>query len=489
MVTRRSSPGLGQWLVVTFMIVGVVFLLYQLYLYGSARRFFPAGLEVAGIDIGGYTREEAEQILTDRFRNAPIVIYHREQAVEISPAQAEFELDLNSMMVQAEYQRDAQDFWAGFWGFLWNRPVEVDAVPLIATHNRDALISTLEIIRDQLDSPALPPQPVPSTMSFQYGGAGIQTDIAASLADVEAALYRARDRVAYLVVQAVTSPRPNISLLERLVVNHMREFEDTQGGVASVFIMDLTTGEEIAYNSSVPMSGMSVLKLPVLVQVFNTLTGTLSAEQQAILSAAMTETGNESANQMLRIVAGTDDATLGADLVSDAMRKLGLVNTYLTCPFDDTSRRCRLLDTPANTVAYPRIDPDDARQTTAEDIGTLLAMLYYCDRDGGGALPAAYGGQMTPAKCSQIIDLLALNRIGSLLEEGVPPDTTIAHRHGWQGDTYADAGIVYTAGGDYVIVQFVHKPGYLDWGLSSPLIADISRATYNFFNFDDPYVQ
>ena len=78
--------------------------------------------------------------------------------------------------------------------------------------------------------------------------------------------------------------------------------------------------------------------------------------------------------------------------------------------------------------------------------------------------------------------------IGSLIEEGVPPDTPVAHKHGWISDTHADAGIVMSPGGDYVLVTYLYKPEWLEWEISSPLLADISRATYNYFNFDDPYL-
>ena len=51
-----------------------------------------------------------------------------------------------------------------------------------------------------------------------------------------------------------------------------------------------------------------------------------------------------------------------------------------------------------------------------------------------------------------------------------------------------DAGIVFTPGGNYVIVIMLYKPNWLEWEISSPLIANMSRATYNFFNFDNPYL-
>jgi beta-lactamase class A len=103
-------------------------------------------------------------------------------------------------------------------------------------------------------------------------------------------------------------------------------------------------------------------------------------------------------------------------------------------------------------------------------------------------LAAAYAGQLTQAECQVLVDYMAQNKIGSLIEEGVPADITVAHKHGWIGDTHGDAGIVYSPGGNYVIVEYMYKPEWLEWEISSPLLADISRATYNYFNFDSPYL-
>ena len=125
-MSRRSSPGLGQWLVVIAMVALVLFLLFKLYQYGSFRRFFPAGLTAGGVPVGGLTREEAAERLNNRYLVAPVILRHGEEAIEVSPADVEFTLDLDTMLSQADYQRQQQDFWAGFWGFLWGRPVEVD---------------------------------------------------------------------------------------------------------------------------------------------------------------------------------------------------------------------------------------------------------------------------------------------------------------------------------------------------------------------------
>ena len=116
---------MGQWVVVTFIVATVIFLLYNIYQYGNFRQFFPAGLTIGGIDVGGRTREEAADLLTSRYLEAGIVIYLGDETVSVGPDRAEFQLDLEAMLSAADYQRAQQDFWAGFWGYLWNRPVEV----------------------------------------------------------------------------------------------------------------------------------------------------------------------------------------------------------------------------------------------------------------------------------------------------------------------------------------------------------------------------
>jgi beta-lactamase class A len=146
------------------------------------------------------------------------------------------------------------------------------------------------------------------------------------------------------------------------------------------------------------------------------------------------------------------------------------------------------LDTPANSAETIPTRPNTYNQTTAADMGTLLAMIYYCAQGQGGALGAVYPEQLTAVECQEILNVMMQNQTDSLIEEGVPPTTPVAHRHGWISDTHGDAGVVFSPGGDYVLVEFLYKPDWLEWVESSPILRDISQATYNFFNFDDPYL-
>jgi len=485
-MSRRSTPGLGQWLTVAVIVTLVIFLLFQLYRYGSVRRFFPSGLEIAGVEVGELTREQAAERLNNRFISAPVLVSHAQEPIEVSPTDVEFILDMESMLSQADYQRQQQDFWAGFWGYLWGRPVEVEHVELRATHKPEALVEVLETIATTFDKPSLPPQPVPTTLSFQYGEPGVVTNIEASIPDVQSAFYRAQDRAARLILESTEPPRPDINLLARLIVNHLVDFK----GVASVFIIDLATGEEIAINENVAMSGMSIVKVPIVLEAFRVLDNALTFEQTKLISETLViQSGNFSANLLLDVVAGEDNAYLGSDIVTESMFRLGLENTFIAVPYEEQPRLGKTtVETEANSREDLTTQPDPAMQTTAEDMGTLLSMLYHCAKQGGGALIAAYGDQLTQSECQQLLDFMKLNHIGSLIEEGVPPETEVAHKHGWISDTHGDAWIITTPAGDYVLVVFMFKPDWLEWEISSPLLADISRAAYNFFNFDEPYL-
>lgn len=489
-MNRRSSPGVGQWFTVAVLVSTTIFLLIKLYQYASISDTYPTGLSVAGVDVGGMTEQQAGNVLSNRYIEAPIIIFHGEQSFEVSPTEAEFQLDMVGMFSQAEYESTRQDFWAGFWGFLRGQPIEVSPVPLQATHDRETLIQVLSDIKTLMDKPAQPAQPVPGTLSFQYGASGTETNIEASLDDVEAALYRHINRESHLVIEPKEPERPDLNLLVRLLVNQIQDFEQATGGVGSLFIMDLQTGEEIPINADQPMSGIDLMKVPIVLETYRLLDEPPTLSQNQLISNTLViQVENESANTLLRMIAGQDDPYLGSQLVTNSMQRLGLQNSYMITPYDsDPQVGTAVPQTPANQAEEIRTRPNTYIQTTAEDIGTLLSMIYYCAEGDGGALQAAFGEQLTQLECETILAYMMQNKIGSLIEEGVPADVPVAHRHGWVSDTHADAGIVYTPAGDYVIVQILYKPDWLEWETSSPLLADVSRATYNFFNFDNPYL-
>jgi beta-lactamase class A len=169
------------------------------------------------------------------------------------------------------------------------------------------------------------------------------------------------------------------------------------------------------------------------------------------------------------------------------MRAAGLPNTFLAGYFYAGAPLLEVVKTPANQRTDVFTDPDPYSQTTPSDMGMLLQDIYLCAENGGGSLLAVFPGEITQEECRQMIEYLANNKIGVLIEAGVPDGTRVAHKHGWVSvngiiNTIGDAGIVYTPGGNYVLVVFLYHPQQLIWEPASKLIADLSRAVYNYYN-------
>jgi hypothetical protein len=182
------------------------------------------------------------------------------------------------------------------------------------------------------------------------------------------------------------------------------------------------------------------------------------------------------------------DPTHGPLRVSDDMKTLGLENTFLAGFFAPGSPLLYRYTTPANSRADINADPDPYSQTTPGEIGMLLVDLYECSLNGGGALVAAFPNEITQAKCQVMIDTLVKDRMGQLIQGGVPDGTRVAHKHGWVTDAFyvihdmSDAAIVFTPGGNYVLTVFLYHPVQLVFEPNDQLIRDISRAVYNFYN-------
>jgi hypothetical protein len=186
------------------------------------------------------------------------------------------------------------------------------------------------------------------------------------------------------------------------------------------------------------------------------------------------------------------DSLKGPLIVTEDMKKIGLDNTFLAGFFCSAEFPCPLLqkiDTPANQRTDVVTDPDSFNQTTPSDIGMLLSDIYQCAESGGGALIATFPDKLNNEICKQMITFLASDKIGVLIEAGVPEGTQVAHKHGWISDpsslvikNISDAAIVYTSGGNYVLVIYAYHPVQTVWEPVSALFAQMSQAVYNYYN-------
>ncbi|MDX1687050.1 MAG: serine hydrolase [Candidatus Promineifilaceae bacterium] len=463
-----------------------IYLGYQLFQYQKSRAFFPADMTIAAIDVSGLTPEEAGELLEERYLS-PVAIYHEDERVELNPRDVGFNLEVDTMLAEAQQSVAERNYWLGYFyhliGWTW-RPIEI---PLQAGYDPVLLREMLTVIADFLDQPAQSPQILSENAVFEQGKPGYVTDIDASMPLVEEALYRPEDRIAHLVVVDQESPELSFELLEGVIRSKLNSFD----GMGSIFVMDLQTGEEININSDVALSGLSILKIAIFAEAYRHLELPLNDYEQQLFYDTAVRSSNYAANLLLHIVAGEDNTYAGADILTESMWRLGLENTFMAVPYDAVppAHRRTTYTTPANSRVDLESQPDPTRQTTAEEMGALLAMIYHCAKTGGGTLMAVYPNAYTPEECQAILDLMVLNEEGNLIRFGVPNDVPVSHKHGWIPDTHGDAGVVFSPGGDYILVEYLHRPGgWLQADLSFPILREISRAVYNYFNFDDPYV-
>lgn len=478
---------LQKYLTIAILIVGGSYLAYEMFLYSRAQQLLPPKTTIAGLEVGGMSVPQATDILMQHYM-APITIYYRQDQVELDPQEIGFALDVPAMIQAAQAQRDQQETWRSFLEFALKQSFDPVQIPLQATHDRDLLLARLQLIASFLDKPAKGPQLLAGSATFQYGEAGYVADIDASMADVEAALYRPQQREVDLVVVDQAASPFDMQMLGQNITDQLAAFS----GIGSVFIMDLGTGEEVSINGDVAISGLSILKIAIFLETYRVLDAPPNEYVQGLLYDTAVLSSNYGANLLLHVIAGADNTYEGATKLTEFLRRLGLENTFMAVPYDATpvASRPSTYITPANTDPNLITRPDPAMQTTAEEIGTLLAMIYYCAQ-GKGALLAIYPDELTPNECQAILDLMVQNEEGNLIRFGVPESVRVSHKHGWDFVTQGDAGVVFSPGGDFVIVEYVTDPNssWLSHEIGFPLLREITRAAYNYFNFDTPNLE
>lgn len=468
-------------------LVGAGYLLYQGFLFWRAMDKLPPGTVVAGVPVAGLTLDAARDAINEQYLK-PITVYSLgERVAVLAPQDAGFTLDAEAMVAEARDRWQQQEMWRRYLEFVVGiSPKPITIAPKLR-HDDTALRRQLDMVADFVDRPAVGPQLLVDTGAITPGRAGVITDREASMYSLRSALYSTDNREANLVLIDEPAPEWDIRVLQEAIENQLSAFE----GFGSVYVLDLQTGEEVQINSDVAVSGLSILKIAIFVQVYRTLDGPPDAYVEDLLMSTATASSNHSANLLLHVIAGEDNTYKGAQILTDEMHHMGMINSFMAIPYDATAvpTRPSTYTTPANQRTDIDTRPDPTMQTTAEDIGYLLAMLYYCAKGEGGLL-AIYPDEITRDECQAIIDLMILNVEGNLIRYGVPADVPVSHKHGWSFNEHGDAGIVFTPGGDFVIYTLLAQPesDWLSSDYSFPILRDITRAAYNYFNRDRPYL-
>jgi hypothetical protein len=484
---RRGGPDLLRWFSIGLIVAAVALTFYELLTYSRIRSRLPNQLSIAGVPVGGLDKPAALERLLQVY-STPVELLYGDNRILLNPGNVGFRLDTEVMFAVAETERTETDFWGGFWNFLWNRPGESVQIPLRADYSSSELEAVLWDIAARYDQPPSPPEPIPGSSSFEPGQPGRVLDIVRARELVEEILMEPFNRRVNLPVVAQEPPRPNFSALEILLKQNL-DVADFNG-LAVVYLQDLQNGDEIHFSRykgedipvepDISFTAASTIKVGIVTTFYRYFDEPLDPEAEKWLRETLVFSGNDPPDWLMERI----DEKRGPLVVTETLREIGLESTFLAGYFRLGSELLSIYRTPGNQRTDVNTRPDIYNQTTAAELGMLLGDLYRC-ANGGGALLAVFPGEILPKECRTILNLLSENEIGVLIEAGVPEGTMVAHKHGWTDsplDTVGDAGIVYTPGGNYVLSIFLWNDPEMIWEPTSTLIANLSRAVYNYYN-------
>ncbi len=487
---NRNTPLILRGVSALFLSAAIILIIISLVGYSRQRNSYPAGMTIAGVEVGGVNPQTASQRVLQVY-SSPVEIQYAGSNILITPSLIGFQLNMDSMLAAADLTRTGASFWGGFWDYLWNRPPTAAAIPLDSDLSEERLRAYLQNeIAPRYDTPPSPAQPIPGTVNFLPGAPGQTLDIDRAVTLIEDALRSPTNRTVALTSTRTIAARPTLDNLEFLLkqVIQLSGFD----GVIGMYMLDLQTGQEIHFAQNngqtltvqpdVAFTASSVAKIPIMVSYFSQF-GTDALNQQTIDSMIdmIRRSENPPADKFMSALSENH----GPLTVTEKMTALGLENTFMAGYFYPGAPLLRTIVTPSNARTDVITNPDAYNQTTPSDMGMLLEDLYQCAEAGGGALVAVFPGKINQQVCQQMIEILVQDKLGALLQAGVPEGTRIAHKHGWIGDPItdiSDAAIVYSPGGNYIIVVFTNHPIQIAFDYANKLFGQLSQAVYNYFN-------
>jgi beta-lactamase class A len=493
-VRKRNTNIILRGVSILFLTVALVLTITSLIAYSRQRNSYPAAMTIAGVPVGGLSPAQASQRLLEVY-TSPIEAQYNDAIIHIDPGNVGFQVDVETMLAAADLTRTGGSFWGGFWDYIWNRTPPESQIPLSASISEERLREYLQNeISSRYDQPPEPAQPLPGGTTFLPGAPGQTLDLDRAVLLITDALRSPSNRSIALSFIRSAAARPTIENLEIL----LKQIITTSSfdGLIGFYMMDLQTGQEIHFTMNnkqeipsepdIAFTASSTIKVPIVASYLINRGSDLDPETADVILRTLGRSDNSATDLVLERI----DPFNGPLFVTRDMEAIGLESTFIGGMFYLGAPN--LLPgriTPGNSRTDVSTQPDSYSQTTASEMGILLADLYQCAQNGGGALIAAFPDKVSPATCQLLIDFMAQDKLGALIQGGVPDGTLVPHKHGYvlsprdgvMHDT-SDVGIVYTPGGNFVLSIYTYHPVQNIWDITNPLFIDLTQAIYNYFN-------
>jgi beta-lactamase class A len=485
---RRVLGGLGVFFVLSALVITLV----EYNRFTGQTIVFPAGSRVADVPVGGLDAAAAEARLAE-FYALPLVLVIEGERVHVDPSALGFTMDPAELVAYGMAQVELATFWDFLRGHA--NPSAIVEVPLAATVDEVQVRAFLEEqIVPRYTQLGVAIAPLPGTTNFTIGKPSQHLVVDQAVADIRSALLSPiTHQVTVQIEEGELSAVTDETL--KAFLRHNIEWIGFDG-LVEIYLESMETGRNLQFairagedvQPGIAFPAASTNKIPIMVSVLRRTPEPTPDAVVTLLNQMIGRSENPPADTLMSVYL---DEVRGPLVVSQDMAALGLENTFLAGYFYLGAPLLQLFDTPANTRQDVFLAPDRYNQTAPADIGRLLAAIYDCAENGSGLLIETFPGEITQNKCRLMIDVLAANQIGLLIEAGLPYGASAAHKHGWAPDLdgqlrfMSDVAIVLTEGGDYVLNIFLHDPDRLDFDQGNRLVARLSQTVYNVFNLNN----
>lgn len=286
----------------------------------------------------------------------------------------------------------------------------------------------------------------------------------------------------WLIFLSIWINLANLSSAQDLKAELLPEFEKHRGEVA-VMIKNLDSGETFAYRSDAVMPTASLIKFPVLIELYRQAEqGTVSLDTPITLNDAdkvpgsgiLTQHFNAGAALSLHTIARlmiTYSDNTATNLVLDQIGIRSVAKTMSELGFPETQIHSKVFrrDT---SVAIERSQKYGLGSTTAKDMVALLERLHHKTL-------------LSPESCDAILAHLATCDDKSKLARKLPAGVKLFHKTGAVNECRTDAGLLQTPQGMIAIAVLTNNnrdTSWTDTNEAELLCAKIGEAVYRQYN-------
>jgi beta-lactamase class A len=519
-VSRRSSTRFWVFIILAIAILSI-FPLYTRFKTMAAP--IPPGVQLAGVDLSHLKDPEDIRGQLAPPLTEPLGVRFRDRILVLRPEEVDFRPDVEATIAAATRYLNGPEFVDIALREAIGLPQQVRNVPLYFTVDEAKVRAWLEEQARQMDYAPIPararaidlapdaPETADATptaessaaadsttldvitedrtgpdvdWAWMAGEPGFRIDVEGSIPRVVAGLASTRERMVDLSLIVTPPPTANLDDLAGALELFLSSFP----GIGAFYVEELATGATAQVNSEVAFSGMSTLKIALVTALMDTLPVGVSGDEPRtrqlgeLADRALGESNNYAANLLIDAL-GDGDRGAGLRRFNTFVRELGLTNTYMQSGYD-AAAQLAVLPTAANQRTDIQTEPDNNIQTTAADLGRMLAALYHCSQ-GEGLLLERRPTTLTPDECRTVLFYMTHDEFREMVWGGLPTpdDQWILHKHGFSAWHHSDAALIWGPTGPYVVTMFLYRPGWLDWATSNAAFKEASRLIWRFFEF------